>query len=38
MTKKQAKNILDRIVQDPSIADQFTEEEIESLEQIVTRK
>jgi len=34
MTRKEALKILKRIQSDPSIADQFTEEEIEELEYI----
>jgi len=36
MTRKEALRILRRIQNDPSLADQFTEEEIESLELIVS--
>lgn len=36
MNKKQAKAILNRILNDPSIADQFTEDEIEELEYIAS--
>lgn len=36
MTKREAKSILDKIMNNPSIADQFTEEEIEELERINT--
>jgi CO dehydrogenase/acetyl-CoA synthase delta subunit len=38
MNKMQALITLKRIAHDPSIADQFTEEEIEKLEEIVARK
>jgi len=38
MTVKEAKQILNKIIQDPSLADQFTEEEIEKLEQLVKNK
>lgn len=38
MTKAEAKRILLRIVKDPGIADQFTEEEIEELEFIASQK
>lgn len=38
MTKREAKFILEKINRDPGIADQFTEEEIESLEQIAAGK
>lgn len=37
MTKKEAKRILLRIANNPGIADQFTEEEIEELENIASR-
>ena len=36
MTQREAQNILQRIVNDPSIADQFTEEEIEKIEYIAS--
>jgi len=35
MTKQEAKNTLDKIANNPGIADQFTEEEIEEMEYIV---
>jgi len=35
MTKKEAKKILLRIANDPGIADQFTEDEIEKMEELV---
>lgn len=38
MSSKEAKNILLKIANDPSIADQFTEEEIEQLEFIAFEK
>ena len=38
MTKKEALTTLKRITRDPSIADQFTEEEIEKLEELAARK
>jgi len=38
MTKKEALSTLKRIGRDPSLADQFTEEEIEKLEELVARK
>lgn len=38
MTSKEARRILNRIVVDPCIADQFTEEEIEELEYIANQK
>lgn len=38
MTKKEAKKILTRIQNDPGLADQFTEEEIEELENIALGK
>lgn len=38
MTRKEALNILMRIQNDPSIADQFTEEEIEELENQANKK
>lgn len=37
MTKKEAKRILIKITDDPSLADQFTEEEIEQLEELVSK-
>ena len=38
MTKKEALATLKRIARDPSLADQFTEEEIEKLEELAARK
>lgn len=38
MTKKEALKLLKRIQNDPSLADQFTEEEIEEMELIVSKK
>jgi len=38
MTSKEAKNILKRIINDPGLADQFTEEEIEKLEELASKK
>lgn len=38
MTKKDALKCLKRIQNDPSLADQFTEEEIEEMELIVSKK
>jgi hypothetical protein len=38
MTRKEALNTLKRIYNDPSIADQFTEEEIEQLEYEANKK
>jgi hypothetical protein len=38
MTKKEALKILKRIQNDPSLADQFTEEEIEQLEYKANKK
>ena len=38
MTKKDALKLLKRIQNDPSLADQFTEEEIEEMELIVSKK
>jgi len=38
MNKIQALATLKRIANDPSIADQFTEEEIEKLEELAARK
>lgn len=38
MTSKEAKRILNKIINDPSLADQFTEEEIEELEYIASEK
>jgi len=38
MTKKEALATLTRIARDPSLADQFTEEEIEKLEELAARK
>lgn len=38
MTQKQAKTILQKILKNPSIADQYTEEEIEQLEYIAFEK
>lgn len=37
MTSIEAKKILNRITIDPSLADQFTEEEIEELEYIASQ-
>lgn len=34
MTKKEAKSILNKIINNPGLADQFTEDEIEELEKI----
>jgi len=36
MTRKEALKILKKIIKDPGIADQFTEEEIEELEEIAS--
>ena len=36
MTKSEAKKMLQKIINDPGIADQFTEEEIEKLEEIAS--
>jgi len=36
MTKLEAKKMLQKIIKDPGIADQFTEEEIEKLEEIAS--
>jgi len=38
MTKKEALTTLKRIGRDPGLADQFTEEEIEKLEELAARK
>lgn len=38
MTKKEALRLLKRIQNDPSLADQFTEDEIEEMESIVNQK
>lgn len=38
MTQKEAKRILNKIINDPGIADQFTEEELEELEYIACGK
>lgn len=38
MTKKQAKDLLNKIANNPFIADQFTEKEIEELEYIAYEK
>lgn len=38
MTPREAKNILKRIINNPEIADQFTEEEIEKLEELASKK
>lgn len=38
MTSKEAKRILNKIINDPGLADQFTEEEIEELEYIASEK
>ena len=38
MTKKEALKLLKRIQNDPSIADQFTEDEIEQLEYEASKK
>jgi len=37
MSKKEAKRILIRIANDPSLADQFTEEEIEQMEELASK-
>lgn len=37
MTQGEAKNILKRIAINPDLADQFTEEEIEELEEIAAK-
>lgn len=36
MTKREAKTILLKIINNPGIADQFTEEEVEKLEEIAS--
>jgi len=38
MTSKQAKEILKKIDNHPDLADQFTEEEIEKLEKLASKK
>lgn len=38
MNKTQAQAALRRILKDPGIADQYTEEEIEKLEELAARK
>jgi hypothetical protein len=38
MNKSQARKALMRIAQEPGIADQYTEEEIEKLEELAARK
>jgi len=38
MNKAQALAALKRIIKDPGIADQYTEEEIEKLEELAARK
>ena len=38
MNKAQALSALKRIIKDPGIADQYTEEEIEKLEELAVRK
>jgi len=38
MTRKEALATLNRIARDPSLADQFTEEEIEKLEELASKK
>jgi len=38
MTTREAKNILKRIDNNPDLADQFTEEEIEKLEKLAAKK
>lgn len=38
MTKKEAKSILHKIITNPGLADQFTEEEIEDLERLVSEE
>jgi len=38
MTVKEAKNLLKKIQDNPSLADQFTEEEIEEMEKIVNEQ
>lgn len=37
MTKQEAKSILEKIGNNPSIADQFTEDEIEEIESIASK-
>lgn len=37
MTKKEAKSILNKLIDNPGLADQFTEEEIEELEYIASK-
>jgi len=37
MTKSEAKSILNKIITNPGLADQFTEEEIEELEKIASK-
>lgn len=38
MTQAEAKRVLKHILNDPGLADQFTEEEIEELEFLATKK
>ena len=38
MNKAQAQAVLERIIKEPVIADQYTEEEIEKLEELAARK
>jgi len=38
MTKQEAKKTLKRIINNPSLADQFTEEEIEEMEYIASHE
>jgi len=38
MTSREAESILKRIINNPGLADQFTEEEIEELEKLAAKK
>ena len=38
MSSKEARNLLKRIGDNPGLADQFTEEEIEKLEELAAKK
>jgi len=38
MTKKEAIKLLKQIISNPNLADQFTEEEIEKLEELAAKK
>lgn len=37
MTKEEARNLLYKIIHNPGLADQFTEDEIEEIEELASR-